>query len=321
MTVLTARDVYIAAKRDNGISYLMRRFDFQNKEALLEHIRKIIPSSETIIRTLEKKQRRSERRNNTDDSCEKNNVENTTGTNQIILNSENLVTTDDEEVEVVEENCNNDTSELEISVTADEREEHIAEENNDKEAERILEQLKTQENEFSEKLYRLEVTEKELVGRKREILNPLTRLQKEAHECRNRMIEIKKQVSYIIEQASECDKQKEVTILEIRECKTALEQIREELAYRQKITILVYQNTQMEIENAELPVIDEIEIKAVFANLFCMDEAGEITVKELKTIAKLQKIVEVYRNDDRRVEVIFENEKLQNFWEILVHKG
>ena len=63
MTVMKSKDIHIALKRNDGISYLMERFEFSQKEELFEAIRKVTPSgAENLIRKLEKKQKRCERR-------------------------------------------------------------------------------------------------------------------------------------------------------------------------------------------------------------------------------------------------------------------
>lgn len=73
MTVMKSKDIHIALKRDDGINYLMERFEFSQKEELFEAIRKVTPSgAEELIRKLEKKQKRSGRRDKANASHEQN---------------------------------------------------------------------------------------------------------------------------------------------------------------------------------------------------------------------------------------------------------
>lgn len=71
-------------------------------------------------------------------------------------------------------------------------------------------------------------------------------------------------------------------------------------------------------EGSSLPNFSEKEAKLRFAELINLPEAGELTINELKAIAVLQEIVKAYKSSDyTTVEVIFENNKMEEIWNII----
>lgn len=76
MKVMKSKDIHFAVKKDDGISYLMERFGFQEKDDLFDAIRRVTPSgAEELIRRLEKKekclQRREKNNGTADDPSQK----------------------------------------------------------------------------------------------------------------------------------------------------------------------------------------------------------------------------------------------------------
>ena len=98
-----------------------------------------------------------------------------------------------------------------------------------------------------------------------------------------------------------------------------LQSVREEILKLQRIAVLVYQNGNIESEEgSSLPNFSEKEAKLRFAELINLPEAGELTINELKAIAVLQEIVKAYKSSDyTTVEVIFENNKMEEIWNII----
>lgn len=71
-------------------------------------------------------------------------------------------------------------------------------------------------------------------------------------------------------------------------------------------------------EGSSLPNFSGKEAKLRFAELINLPEAGELTINELKAIAVLQEIVKAYKSSDyTTVEVIFENNKMEEIWNII----
>ena len=298
MVVMKSKDVFIALKRDDGINYLMERFEFSQKEELFEAIRKVAPSgAEDLIRKLEKKQKRSGRRDKAIASAEPTDEDVAQTEEQPVQNSEVAVDMDDTQEDIDEEF---EQEEQDMSKILD------------------LEQLKAQEQELSAEVCRLEGKHKELFSKRRDLVGALERAQKALKELRRILHEQESNVTNLYDQYNECAAEMDAINQERRAYKELLEDTRKQIVDLQKITVLVYQNGRIEVENAEIPSISDEEIISELGKLICMPEAGEITINELKTIAKLQKMVKFYEDNGNAFELVFDSSKVQSFWETVV---
>lgn len=298
MATMKSKDIHIALKRDDGINYLMERFEFSQKDELFEAIRKVAPSgAEELIRKLEKKQKRSGRRDKANVSTEPTDEKVAQPEEQPVQNLEDVVEMDDMQEETYEEF---------------EKEQQNMSQNLD------LEQLKAQEQELSAEVCRLEGKHKELVSKRRDLVGALERAQKALKELRRILCEQESNVTNLYDQYIECADEMETINQERRACNELLEDTRKQIADLQKITILVYQDSRIEVENAEIHTISDEEIISELGKLICMPEAGEITINELKTIAKLQKMVKFYEDNGNAFELVFDSSKVQSFWKTVV---
>lgn len=127
-----------------------------------------------------------------------------------------------------------------------------------------------------------------------------------------------KNVTNLYDQYLKCADEMDALNKERRACKELLEDTRRQIVDLKKITILVYQNGRIEVENAEIPCISDEEIISELGKLICMPEAGEITINELKIVARLQKMVRFYEDNDNAFELVFDSDKVQSFWETVV---
>ena len=300
MTVMKSKDIHIALKREDGISYLMERFEFSDKDVLFEAIRRVTPSgAEELIRKLEKKQKqkRSGRRDKANANAE--------------LTIEEVVLSEEQPVQNFE--CD-----FYVEDTHEDTDEKFEQDEQNLNTTLDLEQLKAQEQELSAEVCRLEGVHKELVSKRRDLVGSLERAQKALKELRRILHEQESNVTKLYEQYNECAEEMESINQERRAYKELLEDTRKQIVNLQKITILVYQNGCIEVENAEIPTISDAEIVSELGELIGMPEAGEITINELKTIAKLQKMVKFYETNGKVFELVFDSSKVQSFWETVV---
>lgn len=297
MTIMKSKDIHIAIKREDGISYLMERFDFSQKEKLFEAIRKVTPSSaEELIRKLEKKQKRNGRQDKAIASSELTEEEVTKSEEHPVQNLKDVVDMSDTKEKTGEEFG----QEQSMSKILD------------------IEQLKAQEQELSAEVCRLEGKHKELVSKRRDFVKALKRAERALCELRRILHEQERNVTNLYDQYNECDDEMEAINQERRAYKELLEDTRKQIADFQKITILIYQDGHIEVENAEIPTISDEEIISELGNLICMPETGEITINELKNIAKLKKMVKFYEDNGNAFELVFDSDKVQSFWETVI---
>lgn len=288
MTYMTTKDIFIALKRDecDSISYLMQKFGFLQKGDLFENIRKISPSAANeLIRKLEKKQKHSFKRV----------VEN----NQ--PDDEQPVASNSEVLHEYPEQCK-EKEDVSISESLTDSS--------------CIEKLQSKEQQLSQELCVLEGFHKDLVSKRRILVEKLGEAKTALEEFLKQVKDQEQNVTFLYKQYLECADEMEDINQERRNYETSLESIRKQLFELQKISILVYQDTSIEIIGREALTIPNQDDFSALDELVNRPEAGELTINELKTIIKLQKIVDSCENKGI-IEFMFDNPKLENFWNTL----
>lgn len=278
-TIMRSKDVHIALKKNNGIEYLMKKYGFSSAEELYDGIRKISPlGAEEMIRNLEKRNHKKENR-----KCK---VE--TNLVEEIPCQENL-----KEAETCQE------SQVEKNFMA-------------------MEDLKKQEKALSEQVCNLEGMHKEMVSKRRAILEELRTAQDILKQLLTKLAEQRLRVTDIYRKYNECAEKMKQINQETNEYEEQLKNIRVKISELQKISILVYRNGNIEAEHGLLPNFSEKSAEESFSKLVKLPEAGEFTVNELKAIANLKEIVKCYENDGYTAfEIVFENDRIEVFWNII----
>lgn len=293
MTTMKPKDIHIALKRNDSIEYLTKKFQYSDKEELYQAIRKISPAgAEVLIRKLESRQKISTRKSSTVPQMLKQ-----------------------EESQEIEIPCRE--PERPIEVDAEQEAENGKQNGNE---DLGLEQLKNQEKELSSSLCELEVIHKNLISERRDLVKELEKAQYELKKLKEKLSEQEENVTRLYNRYNECAKKMGNINQECNARKELLEELRVKIANLKKITILIYENGTIEVENADIPTISEERLTLEFRKLIEIPEAGEITVNELRTIAKLKEVTKTYNENDYTFEIIFESVKVQNFWGITVAK-
>lgn len=161
----------------------------------------------------------------------------------------------------------------------------------------------------------LEGKHKEYVAKRREITANVQKAQNALRELRRLLGEQERIATKLAEEYLGCATEMEIINQERRTYEALLEEVRTQISDLNKVTILVYQNGTMELENGEIPSVSDEEVTAVLVKLVSMPQVGKITVDELKTIAKLLKMVETYQTNRIPFELWFDSTEVQNFWE------
>lgn len=291
MAHIKSRDIRIAIKREDGVEYLMKRFDFSTKEELFDCIRKAIPSeAETLIKRFEKKHRQYISRHDSIQNSQKV--------------SENLSAESDENITIVihtaqeldaMENGNPDKEYPSMSVT----------------------ELKAQEAELSDILCELEVKHKSLVTERRGLCEGIAEAKREIEELMRLACVQSERVKTLLQRYYECDEEMTDNSASQRVYRELLDDTRAQIIASEKITIFVYQNGIIDVENAEMLQISDEEVFEGLGKLLANQHAGDITINELKGVVKLQKMVSAYAEMGRNYDLVFDNEKVQKVWETI----
>jgi len=281
-TVMTSRDLHIALKRDDGIAYLMDRFNFSEESELFDAIRKVSPSNaENFIKKLEKKQKQFNKR-----------VKNNNATSE---------------------------SDNEADVQPDESPDEETESNEESTPEiPTLEQLLDQERELSSIICKVEGEHKDLVAKRRALVAKLEKYMRALGELQRILKVQEDNVTQTYEAYLDCAAQMEAMNGEKKMYAKQLDNIRQKIHEMRKINIFVYENASFEVENIPVEPIADSEITSQSMKLFALSEAEELTAKEIKNLAKLLLVVKMVEANGYKAELEFDSERVQKFWETVI---
>lgn len=292
MVFMTNKDIHIAVKRNDGVQYLMKHFGFATEEALFEEIRRISPlGAEEFIRKLKNKQKGAAKRKMK--SKEKN----------LAKKATEVAKTD--EVEEQPEAA-------EITETS-----KTTEKSSDKTL-AIIDELETQEAELSLEVCDLEVLHGAQVATRRQLLEELVEAKKELEKLQEVLASQQQNVTRIYEEYNRCAEEMADINTKRKALQEQLESVRTQITELRKVTLFIYQNGDIEVEEGMPVQIWEEDITLTFNRLIRHSEVGNLTINEVKTVAKLHEMVRAYQANSISVELIFDSLAVQTFWEAII---
>lgn len=281
MAFMTNKDIHIALKRNDGVQYLMKHFGFTTEEELFKAIRRISPlGAEDFIRKL-KKQRKARKNMKEFQVVEPAEVAETVETAEPA-----------EVVETTENSCD------EISV--------------------IIKELKKQEKELSSDVCALEGVHKSLANKRRGLMEQLAEAKSALEELLKELSLQKQNVANIYTEYNLCAEEMARVNEQRKNLKEQLESVRTQITELKKVTLFIYQNGDIEIEEGKPVQISNEEVISTFNHLICYPEAGTLTVNEIRAVAKLREMVKAYQANEILVELFFDSLAVQAFWETII---
>jgi len=292
---MTSKDIHLAVKRPDGLEYLMRRFSFQTVMDLESAIRHVSPAqAEDAIKTLRKKHSKL-------------------GIVEEVAVRAVLPPVDEEK-----------SSDAEAYSMAFEPTDAVAMITDDCEEERdvqdmvmsvTLEQAKQYEQELSDMVCNLEGRHKVLVAQRRECLLRLGKIRREA-DCLRQQLHVKEEeAKKLFVEYNECHEEMTQINLERTFQQELLEEARERRAALEKVTILVFADGSVSVENAELPSVEEDELGKEFNRLLALPVPEDFTIKTVRNIARLHLMLKAF---GEKAELMFDSSELESFWETVV---
>lgn len=286
MTIMQAKDIHIALKREDGISYLMERFGFTSEEELFEVIRKVAPKGKDLIKGLKRQRKFNIRRDRPNDDLSLANEDETAL----------MEATADEHENACEE------PESDIQLIGRFRIED-------------MQRLKAEESELSRKVRELELEHKKLVSQRRDAVAGLRKAKDNLSELR-RLLNIQEGiVMNLYEEYESCASQMENLNRERRDFQAWLNDVRKTISEFNKVTIFVYEDGTIEVENAEIPNISENAVLTELGNLLSFDGVEGLTIREARTMAKLRVIINFLKEDKRETEIVLDSPRFQKIWQ------
>ena len=279
MRMMTAKDLHIAVKREDGVQYLMKKFAIDTEEALFEVIKKVTPDHyEGFVKDLSKAARRVTKRNSAVPDSKPE---------EVVVKT---VTVEEQEpVEIFK------------GESATKKEDKAMQ----------LSELLEEEQQLSTSLCLVEGLHKELVSKRR---NLVAQLENEKRAITNLVAEVNKRreiVMTLYTEYNECANEMQKLNGDMRAYEELIADVRKEIEVARRVVICIYDTGTIEIANAEMPVLSQEDVNAQFEMLITMPEAEELTVKCLKSIAQLR----VMAVNFPEAEVIFESDAVKALYE------
>ena len=175
-----------------------------------------------------------------------------------------------------------------------------------------LEQLEADKQAFSDELYAKEVSHKRKMQERKQIADRLRSCKMELSKLLSQVDTLAEEVTLLGEQYSNKACEMRALDIEMSEYRMAIADIDEMMEELKQVVFLV-SSSNIEVENAELPSINPDEVSALFSELLTKEDAEELTVREIKTVAQLLLIVRSFKH----YEVVFENPKMETLFGLL----
>lgn len=295
--IMTSKDVHIALKKQgSGIQWLMKRFGFESEDTLFQAIHKVTPSNAASFIKQLKKREPKVTQNLKRESDEEETV-------TFLLEPETTLTQEEEVIEEVIIDSLEDLPEVEAS---------LLEANDEPSVETLLD-LQKKADELSALLCELEGGHKELVATRREIVLNFQKAKAELEKLRKELKVQEENVTTWYAEYEKCTAKMSSVNEEMWVVSECLTEVREKIAVLSKVTVFAYSNGSIEVENAEIPLASKVKVEDEFNRLISLPDAEDLTVKAVKLVASVHMMLVSYHSDTE-VEVIFEDSKLQNFF-------
>jgi len=299
---MTSKDLHIAIKKGHGVQYMLERHHFTDEESLFDAIRDIAPNGATdFINGLKKNQKKLDKKAKRNTKAEGEVSEEETSEAEVSEEASDIVPEEELNVQSFEEQT------VEAPEAANEEEEETPQV--------TLEQLLADESELSQILCGLESDHKQMVAERVECRKGFQKSLKAMNELQRILKAQKGIVAENYNKYLELDSKMQRNNKERAEYTQLIEMVRSQIEELTKISILVEESGIIGIDNAKIPSISEESLNEGMTKLISFPDAEEFTIKQLKTIAKVRLMVEALKEEGCKIEVMFEDTKLQNFYE------
>ena len=309
---INAKALHVLIKRGCTSSELMEKFGLSDEKQLFERIHQISPVGAldfiSQIRKNNKSARRRERKEanklvevQQDLPKVENSTEEVTATVFEETSSDVI-----QEVQPVEDNSSNkgiqpveDNSSIQNTSISH------------------LEELQEKATLLSQDIISDEEAHKEMVARRREINLSFKKVKNALSELQRLLKLNEEKTSALIEEYNDLSTKMRTKSSDIKAKKAILADIREQIDNLKKCVVYVFADGNIEVENASISDVDddEDEVAERLLTLVQYAEAEELTIKDLKTIAKLELMVAELIADGINYELFFDSETVQKFYE------
>lgn len=299
MKKMTSKDLHVALKNQATEEELMERYGVDSSEELYEVMSKVAPGNFEYFKKEIKKNQKNRLRK---DEKKKMALDNQKEDEQIELTNFETLTDQSSEVE------NGKVGKNMVDYTA------VEKPTND-EPKPSLNELLEAEKFLSDNCVSLEKEHNALINARREDVKTLALIKRTLEELKRLLQVNQSKLTTVLEDYNSKAEQMLRVSSEISACKEMLADTRAQIEEAKKLKVSVFSDGTIECENGELESPCEAEVSQLFSTLILLDAAEELTIKQVKTVAKL---VSVVKKIDQKYELEFDSDLVQKLYEAAI---
>lgn len=299
MKKMSSKDLHVALKNQATEEELMERYGVDSSEELYEVMSKVAPGNFEYFKKEIKKNQKNRLRK---DAKKEMALDNQKEDEQIELTNFETLTDQSSEVE------NGKVGKNMVDYTA------VEKPTND-EPKPSLNELLEAEKFLSDNCVSLEKEHNALINARREDVKTLALIKRTLEEL-NRLLQVNQsKLTTVLEDYNSKAEQMLRVSSEISACKEMLADTRAQIEEAKKLKVSVFSDGTIECENGELESPCEAEVSQLFSTLILLAAAEELTIKQVKTVAKL---VSVVKKIDQKYELEFDSDLVQKLYEAAI---
>lgn len=298
MKKMTSKDLHVALK-NQATEELMERYGVDSSEELYEVMSKVAPGNFEYFKKEIKKNQKNRLRK---DEKKKMALDNQKEDEQIELTNFETLTDQSSEVE------NGKVGKNMVDYTA------VEKPTND-EPKPSLNELLEAEKFLSDNCVSLEKEHNALINARREDVKTLALIKRTLEELKRLLQVNQSKLTTVLEDYNSKAEQMLRVSSEISACKEMLADTRAQIEEAKKLKVSVFSDGTIECENGELESPCEAEVSQLFSTLILLAAAEELTIKQVKTVAKL---VSVVKKIDQKYELEFDSDLVQKLYEAAI---
>lgn len=183
----------------------------------------------------------------------------------------------------------------------------------------ILSQLEDEATRMSHELMQLESKHKACTQKLLESRKELSQLNKSLEQMKLVVKKYEETIFEILEDVQlTCSERAEINATR-REMSANLSLLRAKIFDLKKVTIFVYEDGTIDIENGEVPAVNSEALNQKFGELVLQPQASEfsVTLKEINSIAALLLWTEHFESSSIPYEVVFDRDPVKDFYNMV----
>lgn len=177
-----------------------------------------------------------------------------------------------------------------------------------------LELLKEEEEKQQKLLCQLEGKHQELVSRRMNAMSILKNKKADLLELKKIVAKHQSEIENVIQEVNDISKQMNKKLEEIHASEENLENIKKSIKKQQVIEIFAYENGSIEAEGVVFEVNSE-NWKEAFNDMIADEKMGNLTINQIKQLAKLREYTKSLEAEERKYNIIFESEESQKVYQ------